>query len=583
MENDINKKYALKCEILTPTFIGTGSEHKWAEGVDYIIKDNILYHLSFKNLIKQWDESQLLSTIKNRGLQSLIGNDYQKFADQIFNGINTSAPEVNLMIKNQLYNQAIIPGSSIKGAIRSIILKYLLTGNKLEKNSINTYFGSINDGNNLMRFIKFPDISFNKTEIINSKTFNLYSNGDKSVGGWKGKDKTTSEFNPSGFNFLYETLVPNNKSFVDLMISEKLFNIVTDKQRTSSNKLLISKIELINKNIIFLFDIINKHTREYLVKEKEFFNKYQTDNTDLIIDNINNLLERLDNSKNNSCILKIGSGSGFHSITGDWQFDDYSIQKIMSSPNKRSIAKSTNKFNEFEKSPKSRKIAIRNNELFLMGFIELTILNENEANSLKTVINKSKLDILKIKVADIKAEEENKRKQEEDILLKKQNYEKFLQLIEGAVQYLDKKNPKKANELILEAERLCPDKTIDSNLRDNIKVALDSIQNAENADIQRENTAMLEASEKEKSLQMRIDNVNELQMLCGRVKGFCRDNNIVKLSEDDLALLINHIKGVFKDLDKNQKKPWINLKKWKTLSDILGESTINLIIGEITK
>jgi hypothetical protein len=63
-----------------------------------------------------------------------------------------------------------------------------------------------------------------------------------------------------------------------------------------------------------------------------------------------------------SCILKMAAGSGFHSITGDWQFDDYSIDGVDTS---RKISRGTLKN---VKSAKSRKIAILNdNEFTLMG------------------------------------------------------------------------------------------------------------------------------------------------------------------------------------------------------------------------
>lgn len=69
---------------------------------------------------------------------------------------------------------------------------------------------------------------------------------------------------------------------------------------------------------------------------------------------------------NNSCVIKLSAGAGFHSITGDWQFDDY-VSGVL----RRDIKKPAE-----NSKPKSRKIAItqEGEDTFfdLMGFVKLT-------------------------------------------------------------------------------------------------------------------------------------------------------------------------------------------------------------------
>jgi CRISPR/Cas system CSM-associated protein Csm5 (group 7 of RAMP superfamily) len=66
-----------------------------------------------------------------------------------------SGNDIKSFIKNELTNKPIIPGSSLKGAVRSVILEYLLQGKKPQRLNEKDYFGDSNKGDELMRFIKF--------------------------------------------------------------------------------------------------------------------------------------------------------------------------------------------------------------------------------------------------------------------------------------------------------------------------------------------------------------------------------------------------------------------------------------------
>ena len=117
--------------------------------------------------------------------------------------------------------------------------------------------------------------------------------------------------------------------------------------------------EYLLRDITVLFGIINEHTKAYLEKELDFFKKYnEADRTSEIIKNIEELIQRIP-SDNSSCLLKMAAGSGFHSITGDWQYDDYDKTGFNGKTGK-------NKY-------KSRKIVEYNEKLSLMGFVELIV------------------------------------------------------------------------------------------------------------------------------------------------------------------------------------------------------------------
>ena len=97
------------------------------------------------------------------------------------------------------------------------------------------------------------------------------------------------------------------------------------------------------------------------------------ENADILMDEDDNnlgtiplLLDELDNLQPNECIIKLAAGSGFHSITGDWQYTDYTGGLLDQKNNRDKLAK-----------PKSRKIAVTDDGdglfLDLMGFLKLTL------------------------------------------------------------------------------------------------------------------------------------------------------------------------------------------------------------------
>ena len=125
----------------------------------------------------------------------------------------------------------------------------------------------------------------------------------------------------------------------------------------------------------------------------------------MIVDNIENLLKLIP-SDNTYCILKMSAGSGFHSITGDWQFDDYSIDSISLRKNgKTERSYGFDKMGKLSKSAKSRKIAINGDSLSLMGFVKIRPVSEADIE----VAKREKEQMI------LRLQEEEKRRQEEII------------------------------------------------------------------------------------------------------------------------------------------------------------------------
>ncbi|HAG16175.1 MAG TPA: type III-A CRISPR-associated RAMP protein Csm5, partial [Bacteroidales bacterium] len=379
----LNTKYELQIEVLTPLHVGAGAEKDWVQGSDFIIDNGKVKILNLKKISQFVNNSDLTNALLNKNSEALkakLAANIDKCVDNTFNVNYSGNNDIKTFIKNGLTNKPIVPGSSIKGAIRSVIAKHLLNGGKTLNEQ--TLFGKASDGDEFMRFIKVSDAEFEQTNLVNTKIFNLKSTTE---GGWKfsggQQSRTNLNFQNEGFNTFYEVIEPSQKSTMSIALADKAFKNFAEKIVPFSDK----KIKIVNENISGLFKIINIHTKSYLAKEKAFFTKYSTDKTDKIIDNINLLINQIpENGK--YCILKMAAGSGFHSITGDWQFEDYSIDRVYSEftdrrtgqVKQKSRGNKKNTIGGFDESAKSRKIAIQGDNFSLMGFIKLTTISEED-------------------------------------------------------------------------------------------------------------------------------------------------------------------------------------------------------------
>ena len=358
-QTGVNIKYEIEVEIISPLHIGCGDE--WIRDFDFEIENNTIYSTDY--LKQRLNEYELPSAMKN-------GKDVR-------NGQLYKIGKIKPFVKNQFTKRAVLTGSSIKGAIRSILFQYL--GGKTEKGE--DVFGTSETGEEFMRFFKFSDVEFENTELVNTKIYNLQGYNGNYFGGWKSFQNTSSSFSDDGFNTVYECLTPDTPSVgkTSLSISNMLFYNFLNKHSISKvdkKKPFLDEVPDINdRGIKLLFQTINEHTQSYLQKEYNFFEKYN-DRVDFG-QKILNRISELQNLKlkPNECIFKMSAGSGFHSITGDWQFDDYSIFDIEEYKSRKGTITHTSKGINAEerevKSAKSRKIAIWNRDLYLPGFIKL--------------------------------------------------------------------------------------------------------------------------------------------------------------------------------------------------------------------
>lgn len=372
----LNKKYNVTAQVLTPLSIGQGNEKDWVYGVDFLTKSDEygqpwLYHLNIAKMIEAGvDEidrlSQLFANGRTKEIDSLIGNKLSRVSDfqlplPIATAQGLSNP-IKTFLRNPLTNHPVLAGSSLKGAIRSVLFSYLRT-NEQDNAAV---FGKMQDGSDFMRFIRIGDFEFEKTCLVNTKIYNLHNpNGEQWQGGWKHAGKHTDiHFNAEGFNTIYESLPPDATANGNIMFADTLFEKITNQPlKEKKQKIMSSDTDIASK----LCDIINNHTLAYLDKEISFFDKYEEGEYSTNIFNsladIEEECDRIQEEEPNTCILKMSAGAGFHSITGDWQFKDYTEES--------GLHLGQGKYHG--QLPKSRKIAVSGTKAFSpMGFIKLT-------------------------------------------------------------------------------------------------------------------------------------------------------------------------------------------------------------------
>lgn len=570
----MNKKYYINVEALTPICVGAGAESSWKEGIDYVVgHDQKLYHINLRKVKEQGFDmdviSDFLSKKKDRWvLTDFFGEKLYAVSDKSFDLPAKSSNGIVMFIKNQLTGNPVIPGSSLKGAIRSVIYKYLRGGDGDTRKKESDFFGKFDAGDDFFRFIQVSDIDFESTRLVNSKIFNLRIDDNKDwKGGWKNASKQTDEtICLTKFNTIYETLVPNQKGFGSIALSLNLYDLYK-KNVKQSDELSSVKRPIVANDISFLFHIINQHTKNYLLKELAFFSKYEAERTDEVVKNINSLIELIPQDDDSSyCIIKMAAGSGFHSMTGDWQYDDY---------DKTGFLKDKKKY-------KSRKIAIDGDHLSLMGFVEISVLSADELKDVEQEREKKREDMVnEIKEKEIKRE---KLEQEKAVSMaeKKLKETQYNDLISKGKAEVRNESWIQAQNYYLAAKLLFPNKNdVGDDLIDDIKKKIVHNRKIEESQKLKEILDKSLQDRYQQELNIFIDHQTKLHTLFSQVIKWMNKNNKLQLDKVEQQVLFDKIKNIYLNLKTKEQKGWNSKEKWKELNKIVSDETIASWFGKI--
>ncbi|MHA1439957.1 MAG: type III-A CRISPR-associated RAMP protein Csm5 [Promethearchaeota archaeon] len=352
----MDKNYNLSMEIITPVHIGSGENYAFFDYY-YSKKDNRIYFINIEKffgdnkialripqIIKKKQNNQIKSfesVCKDLGVKPedyINSNDYLEYKSIIDKFKKTSTyPEIKKMIRTN--NKPYIPGSSLKGAIRTLYILYSINLNE------NYYF--------------------KKIEVLIRKEIKKY-NSLRS----KGKGRRYRFNLKTAFSFLNKEIFGNNP-YEDIF----KYLIISDSKPITENDLEINEILTIGtkkKMPIFIECISPKVKLEFKCKIKNLNKKLNPKffyNLNIISKNIidfynkkydRNLFESIPElfiEEDNTLYLCLGWGTGWYFKTiGRYllEMNDFeNFRKItrIQRPFRNGIFPKTYKLSEFYQKP----------------------------------------------------------------------------------------------------------------------------------------------------------------------------------------------------------------------------------------
>ncbi len=273
-----------------------------------------------------------------------------------------------------------IPGSSIKGAIRTILLKnkfdelnepqkedlFKKVSNPKKEwaaNPVVEHLFGKSSNENLMRVLEIFDSDFEKVELEKILILTL-RNQNGSAYGWKkmGRDVPSQDDPRNATPIFAETLPTGSFGYFSILLNKFLFQDSSAQSTLHFNEEVLSDIQ--NLRIV-----INDYSTKKLKREREFFDTLKSPKPlKSVINEIDNLLDKIKNLSSDEFIMRLSWGSGGKGMTGDYL--DQNWLNIFRQ--KYRLGRQNFPF------PKTRRIVFEDNEpKYLTGWIKVK-LNERK-------------------------------------------------------------------------------------------------------------------------------------------------------------------------------------------------------------
>lgn len=361
---------------ITPVHIGSGNllqnntdfvvERDDEETYIHIIDDKKIFDLIGKENLNAW----LLSIEKKQDTFEFVKRYSSNVSyDDISKHLITSFARgisQNATLKETIRNGAgkpYIPGSSIKGAIRTAVLSSLADGmemDKLESKVFNNNYLSAKPiegflfGNDpktdIFRFLRIGDAHFHENIAIATRMINLnITHRDDDL-----HDASKAQ--------LVEAIGISEESTINMYLSLEYYQHVKRAYRQ------LGTLPPEMQSLPDLFMMINAHTEKLVKQEIDFWTDIDKTGAEVYIEEMQNILNEINRcKKGESCILRIGYGSGWRFITGAWteRLKDFDRDIV------NRARPSNYRYEEYD-FPKSRKIDEDN---YVLGFVKLSIEN----------------------------------------------------------------------------------------------------------------------------------------------------------------------------------------------------------------
>jgi CRISPR-associated protein Csm5 len=400
----IGEKIPCSIEVLTPVHIGSGV--KLAKDIDFTYTNDTVTIVSQSELMNYLEQNQdEMQKFINGGykLEKLtigsLGKKYSINGERIF--------DISEFERNG-FGKPYIPGSSIKGGIRTIILKSKFDSlpqhqkdellkkvshtkkERASEEALKEIFGD-DSNNNLMRALEIFDAEYEDVTLEKVLILSLSNNGATSYK-WKkmGRDASNQDDPKNATPIFVEALPIGSRGYSSISLNNFLFN-----NPTAQSELKFSETSL--SNINSLISTINKYSIEKLNSEKEFFQKLNSSKKlDELIKNIESLIADHNKLKSDGFIMRLSWGSGWIGMTGDF------IDDLMKDQNQKWIDFFRNKYRMgkqgFPIFPKTRKIVFEDDSpKYLTGWIKVKL---NESKPIVKIKNENTKETEKIDTND---------------------------------------------------------------------------------------------------------------------------------------------------------------------------------------
>lgn len=377
----------VKIKTLSPIHIGSGNLLQ--NNTDFVVEgrgDNSYIHIVDERKILELIgvehiDNWLLSIEKRESTKEFIkryapsssATDYT--LHKISNYVSNIRPNDTLkeIIRNGL-GLPYIPGSSIKGAIRTAVLASLSAGVKNREQKIyirqsDGNFRTDRNGNRLVsaetvekelfgsdptsdifRFIRIGDAYFGKDSLIATRMININIKD--------GKDVLEDASKPQ----LIEAISAEQETSLELQIADKYYDWV------KQNYTLLGNMPVELRSVGTLFMLINNHSQSLLESEIKYWKNigFTKSGAEGYIEELEYLLEEAKFcKKGKSCVLRVGHGAGWRFITGAWTegLNNFAANVV-------TMARPNNQRYQSYDFPKSRRI---DEDSEILGFVKLSI------------------------------------------------------------------------------------------------------------------------------------------------------------------------------------------------------------------
>lgn len=325
IDNKIHQDYYLKLTVLSPVHIGADAEKRLVKNLDVFYEAPKLYKVKIKALYQALEKRKLLDLFDTiaQGNEITLPNDLLKELDANGKPIDAEPSEdIKTHIRNGM-GLAYLPGSSIKGALRSILYHHIAKAKNLKKSD--AILREFRDGTNdiqsdILRFFRTTDSESLKENDIEYRISKALSRA--------GQPNEEADKN----NEWQKTILWKNGGRATFFEGLKIgatttlrigFMVGVPAQATSVKDLLFPENGDLLQN---LFKLINEFTLEHLTREVHFLQLNPIKESNFIIAQLEKYkteVESLIKNGNKACLMRIGAGGGFHSITGDWQYTNH--------------------------------------------------------------------------------------------------------------------------------------------------------------------------------------------------------------------------------------------------------------------